>query len=287
MSFLGDVVNIGTGGISDAVGLTNNNPPPPPDVAARDAASLEAARQTARLNNPNITNQYGSQTYTQNPDGSSSINQTLSPEQQALFDSQQRNQQTASDMYGGGMLRMGDTLGSKFDISSAPAAPGSAEGTRDKVINAMMGRSDQRLGQANENQDAQLIASGITPGTEAWKRAKAEQGQNRNDAMSQAEIAGGNAAVQSHGMDTANRRNSIAELLQQRQLPMNELNAFKNGAQQNPFAGQGFQGGSTVRDNGGLLDQYNMDIYNQDMAGRNALIGGVATLGGAAIRGGR
>ena len=283
MSFLGDVVNIGTGGISDAVGLTNNKPPPPPDVAGRDAASLEAARKTALLNNPNIINQYGSQTYTQNPDGSSTINQNLSPEQQAIFNSQQKNQQTTSDMYGAGLNRLGNTLGSEFDTSGAPAAPGSAEGTRQKVINSMMQRSDQKLGQSNENQDSQLVAAGITPGTEAWKRAKAEQGQNRNDAMSQAEIAGGNAAVQSHGMDTENRRNAISELLQKRQLPMNELNAFKTGAQQNPFAGQGYQGGASVKDNGGLLDQYNMDVYNQQNASRNAIIGGAASLGGAAM----
>lgn len=271
-----------------------SGPPPPvpipPNIGAQTASNIQTADATGRINNPNLVNQYGTTTFTEptTPGGRSTMTSTLSPEQQRLFNTQQTNQQSMGTIAGQGINNLSGTIGQKFDISGAPTV-GNAEGTRQKVIDAMMSRSDQKLQQAAEQQDSDLIASGIRPGTEAWDRAKTQQGQNRNDMLSQAEIAGGDAAAQSFAMDSTNRQNEIKNLLTQRQLPLNEVNAFLGGSQvSNPFAGQGYQGGATVQGtdvNAGtnMLNQFNQDVYNQKTGTRNALIGAGATLGAAAL----
>lgn len=183
--------------------------PPAPDYAAvaqaQGAANVEAARTSARLSNPNITNPYGTQTvrfggeqifdeagYNQameaynagngprdnrtfdaerylreNPDVAASaqyrnnpyahytqwgqgegrnayfsaptrdmfttdsdpdrvdITQTLSPEQQALFDQDVRISQGLGNLAEGGIERVGQMLGSSFDTSNLPAFTGS------------------------------------------------------------------------------------------------------------------------------------------------------------------
>lgn len=274
-------INIGTLGLGDAFGVTNPGaPPPPPDIAGNAAANSAAARETARLNNPNVINQYGSTTFSEGADGRATMTQALSPEEQALYESQRSNKQTTADLAGKGLANLGDTFGTKFDISGAPAAPQDSESIRKSVVDAMMSRNDPRLKQAAEQQDSDLIAAGIRPGTEAWNRAKTEQGQNRNDMLSQAQLAGGQESSRAFDQDTASRKNYISELLQQRQVPLNEINALMTGSQQaNPFSGQGYQGGASVPSTAGMMDQYNTNVYNQEQAGRNALIGGVTSLG--------
>ena len=228
-------------------GVLSPDAPPapiPPDYAAQTASNIATAEATGRVSNPNLINQYGTTTFTEptTPGGRATMRQTLSPEQQAIFDRQQGNQQTFGDIASEGLESMRGTIGQPFDLSGAPAMPGNAEQTRQKVIDAMMARSDPRLKQANEQEDSDLIAAGIRPGTEAWARAKTQQGQNRNDLLSQAETTAGDAAAQSFAMDSANRQNEIKNLLTQRQLPLNEINSFMSGTQQTkPFSAQGYQ----------------------------------------------
>lgn len=285
---LSGTIGLGTGLAAGLLG--GGEAPPAPDtagmIAAQSKANKEAARLNATLNNPNLINQYGTTTYTTGADGRDIQTQTLSPEQQALYESNLANQQATSRIAGQGLANMGGILGTQFDLSGAPTV-GSAEGTRQRVIDAMMSRTDKRLGQANEQQKSDLIAAGIRPGTEAYRRAMEEQGQNRNDAMMQAELAGGQEAERAFGMDTSNRKNYIAEQLTARQQPLNEINALNSGAQQaNPFAGQGYQAGAQVQPDDyqgayNMLNQYNQNVYNQKQGQRNALLGGAAQLGSA------
>lgn len=225
--------------------------------------------------------------------GRETMNQTLSPEEQAIYDQSSKNKLSLGQLAGQGAEAMKGLIGTQVDYSGAPAAPKDSEAIRKQVVDAMMSRNEPRLNQAAEQQDADLIAAGIRPGTEAWNRVKTEQGQTRNDALMQAQLAGGQESSRAYGMDEASRKNYIAELLSKRQVPLNEITALMSGSQvSNPFAGQGYQAGGAVQPtdiNAGtnMLNQYNMNAYNQQIGQQNALIGGAATLGGAYIMGPR
>lgn len=211
--------------------------------------------------------------------GRQTMTQEFSPEQQKIFEAEQANKLGLQGLSGQGIESMKGLIGTKVDLSGAPAAPQQNEALRKKVIDAMMSRTGGALTRASDQQDSDLIAAGIRPGTEAWDRVKGEQGRNRNDALMQAELAGQGAVESSFGMDDASRKNYIAELLTQRSVPLNEITALMSGSQvSNPFAGQGYRPGANISPvdmgaNTNMLNQYNQNVYNQDMAQRNALIG--------------
>ena len=285
------VAGLTVGGTAALSGALSKAPPSPipNDISGQTLSNIQTADATARINNPNLINQYGATTFSDptTPGGRSTMTQTLSPEQQKIFDSSQNNMLTQSTLAGEGLNSLSGTIGKPFDISSAPATPQTSEQIRQNVIDAMMKRGDVRLNQANEQQNADLIAAGIRPGTEAYRRAQEQQGQNRNDLLSQSELTADSAATNSFNMDSKNRQNEISNLLLQRQTPLNEVNSLISGSQQsNPFAGAGYQAGATVQPtdvnaNANMLNQYNMNAYNQQTAQNNQLISGAATLGGA------
>lgn len=221
--------------------------------------------------------------------GRDTMTQTLSPEEQAIFAASQGNRLGVNKLAATGIERAKGIIGQEVDYSGAPAAPGSSDEVRNKVMDAMMSRSDAALGRANSQQDSDLIAAGIRPGTEAWDRVKGEQGRNRNDAFQQAELAGGNAAQQEFGMGTDARRNYISELLSKRSVPLNEITALMSGSQtSNPFAGGGSQGGAGVKptdyfSGANMLNQYNQDIYNQGVGTRNSNVGAGAAIAAAYV----
>jgi len=223
--------------------------------------------------------------------GRNTQTQSFSPEEQKIFNANQQNRLKLNETAGESLDKVRGILGTGIDYSGAPAAPDTQnDALRKKVMDAMLSRSDPALGRANSQQDADLIAAGIRPGTEAWDRVKGEQGRNRNDMLMQAELAGGNAAQQEFGMGTEARRNYISELLSKRSVPLNEITALMSGQQtQNPFANSGGGGGGTqVKGNdyfsgANMLNQYNQDIYNQQVGTNNSRLGAVAQLGAGAL----
>ena len=123
-----------------------------------------------------------------------------------------------------------------------------------------------------------------------WFSAPApEIDRSPNDARQQAEIAGGNAATQAFGTDTQRRKDAIAEILTQRQTPLNEINALMSGSQvQNPFAVPGAAQNSNMQPApmfGAAQAQGQADIggYNAVSANNNAAMGGLFSLGAAGL----
>jgi hypothetical protein len=92
-----------------------------------------------------------------------------------------------------------------------PAMPEVSEAIRERVIGAMMGRADQDFAKRREQQQADLVARGLAPGTEAFQREMDMLERSRNDARQQAELAGGNAAAQAFGMDLSRRKQGYDE----------------------------------------------------------------------------
>lgn len=225
------------------------SPPPPPDYAgaaqAQGAANIDAARVQGRINNPNVNNPTGTQTVTWDND-TPTLTQTLSPEEQAIFNRNQGNRQGLGDLASQGIGSLQGLIGSQIDLSGAPAGgtpldpnsiprgtplnpnslPGmpnayggaqnmpelqNAEATRQRVIDAMMGRSNKAFAEREDQTNSDLIARGLRPGTEAYAREMTRIDQARNDARQQAEIAGGDAAAQQFGMDLNRRKQLYGE----------------------------------------------------------------------------
>lgn len=217
--------------------------PDPPDygaaATAQGAANVESAVAGSRLNNPNVINPYGSQTWVEGATDTSrpTMVQELSPEQQALYDKSVQTKSILGDLGIQGSQALGDVIGQNLDLSGLPAAPGDAAATRDQVINAMMSRVNEDVDRSIDQKNSDLIAAGIRPGTEAYDNAMAQIERGRTDARQQAIIASGSEAQRDYQIDADRRRTALSELLAGRQTPLNEINALMSGSQvSNPFA---------------------------------------------------
>lgn len=275
--------------------MCSPSPPPAPDyagaAAAQGVANKEAALASSRLNNPNVVNPYGTQTWQEgaNPEDRPTLTQTFSPEQQALYDQSMQTKGLLGDLGTQGATALKGVIGNQLDLSGAPAAPGSAEQTRQSTFDAMMARVNEDTAGQREQRNADLIAAGIRPGTKAYDDAQNLISRQYNDARNQAMLASGQEAQRDFGMDTQRRKDAIAEILAGRQTPLNEINALMSGSQvSNPFAVPGAAQNANVAPAplfGAAQAQYGADMnaYNAGAAGNANMMSGLFSLGGAAL----
>jgi hypothetical protein len=186
---------------------------------------------------------------------------------------------------------------------------------RKRVEDAMYARLEPRLQQDRASLDSRLRNQGLTPGSEAYNRAMDQTGRDATDARLQVIGAGGqeqsrlfsmdaqraafgNASLQQmyqNALEGANLNNqTAAQELQTRmairQAPLNEISALMSGSQVNApqtvsyrpsnLAGTDVMGAIY---NSAALNNQN---YAQQSAQSNAMIGGLAGLGGSLITGG-
>lgn len=262
------------------------NPPAAPNFMGaaqqQGQANTAAAQQQARLNNPNFYGVGGSQTVQFGPDGTPTVTQSLSPEQQQLYNATMANRTGAANA-ASGLLSLGQ-FGGQFDLSGAPAMPGDYNATREQVINAMMSRANEDFGQREDQVNSDLIARGIRPGTAAYADAMTRIDRARNDALMQAQIAGGDAADQAMRGDLARRVQGVNEAAMGREIPFREylgllgagdfeMPQFQNFAQNNQVAPAPVFGATTAQSN------YDVDLWNAQQQQRNSEMNGLFGLG--------
>lgn len=217
------------------------------------------------------------------------ITQTFSPEQQALYDQQVRTQKLLGGLGEQGATSLQGVVGKALDFSGMPAAPGSAESYRSDVIDAMMGRVNEDVDRKRDQMNSDLVAAGIRPGSQAYDDQMALIERTRNDARQQAILASGQEASRDFNLDTQRRKDSIAELLSQRQVPLNEITALLSGSQvNNQFAIPGYAQNAQVQPapimgGVGAQSQYNTDLYNAQSAQMGNMMSGLFGLGGAGL----
>jgi hypothetical protein len=161
-------------------------------------------------------------------------------------------------------------------------------------------RLDPKFAETQNALEIKLRGQGLRPGDQAYDSAVANFERAKTDAYQQArrqafELGQGEAGQlyeqQIGTADYANklRTQRISEMLQQRGVPLNEINALMSGQQvgmpeMQPFSGAG-QGGATDY-MGAAKQQYQsgVDAYNAKQMGQQglyqALIGGASMLGG-------
>jgi hypothetical protein len=229
-------------------------------------ANADAAKLTARLSNPNINNVYGSQTVTYGPDGTPTVNQTLNPTQQALFDKQQAISGQLADTAGTAANNVSKTLSTPFAFTG--------EGEVNKAQDAIMSRLQPMLDRQAEAKKTALIAGGHAVGSEGYNAQTNLLDQSQNDARQQAIIAALGYAPQLAQMDIAGRNQ-----------PLSELNALRTGSSATVPTFQNYSGAQAApapifaaAQAGAQQDQNN---YNAQVAQQNAMMGGVMSLGSA------
>lgn len=219
------------------------------------------------------------------------IRQTFTPEQQAIFDKGNETKLALSDLALKGAGAAGEVLGQNLDLSGLPARPGSATDTRGKVMDAMMSRVNEDASNRRNQLNSNLLAAGIPTNSKAYQDAMHMEDRKLNDAATQAYLASGQEASRDFAMDSQNRQSALAELLTQRQTPLNEVTALMSGSQvSNPFSAPAFAQNSQVQAAPvfaaqNMLSDYNTDLYNAKSAQAGGLQSGLFQLGSAGVMG--
>lgn len=265
------------------MGIGKSSAPPTPDytgAAQQTAASnLQAQQEATRANRVNQYTPYGSQTWSQDPQGNWTQNTNLNSTGQSLLDANNRSSLGLAGLQDNATSRVANMQNTPFDLNSV-------QDTQDKAYQGYTSRLDPMWQQASQANDAKLANQGITQGSEAYNNAMRTFNQGKNDAYQQA-ITG--------AINTAPQTLQMAQAL--RSQPLNELNALRSGSQViNPtfsnFAQQGATGGTDYL--GAANAQYGA-ANNAVNAGNalnanfwNGLIGsGASAYGASQYRGGR
>lgn len=260
--------------------------PTPPDpkqtAAAQTGTNISTAIAESVLNRTNQVTPYGSLNYDQtgtysytDPTTGQSYDlpqytatQTLSPEQQGIFDASTSAQtnlaQTADER--SGFLK--DYLAKPFSLNN--------DAVEGRLFELGSKRLDPKFAQQQQELEQNLANRGIKMGSEAYDRSLGNFQEGKNDAFNQLLISG--------------RGQAVNELLTERNQPINEIAALlsQTGVQQPGFVNTP-QAQLPTTDYAGLVNSnYNaqMQQYMQQMQGRNQLVGGLFGLGAGALTGG-
>lgn len=284
--------------------------PPSPDFTgaaqAQGQANLASGLQSAQLSNPNINSPYGTQTVTY--DGTiPTVTQQLTPTGQQTVNQQQQadlglatlaNQQTGS---------VGNILNTPFGFGGQPQSQLDLSGVAKAPINggttaqdAIMSRLQPQLDRQRTSTETGLINQGLRPGSEAYDNAIKDLGQQENDQRTQAALQGlnldmsanqqgFNQALQGGQFGNTAVNQQLAQALQLRDQPLNEISGLMSGSQiQNPqFAAYQGQNVAPAPVMQGVQNQASWDqnLYNQQVAQQNSGLSGLFGLGGSILGG--
>lgn len=218
------MVNVGILGAAVIGGKSQN--PASPDPYATAAAQTQSNRDTAAFNTALArTNSYtptGSHTYQitgTDPQTGAPIyseSTTLSPEQQALYNSNTSNQLNQSGFAGNAL----DSARSAYK----PLSVADTQGTQDALYHQNTMYLDPQFAREQQGLDAKLAAQGITPGSEAYKNATAQFGETKNQAYDSARTSAITGATQQRGQN-------IQQDIALQNQPLNYYNSLMSGSQ--------------------------------------------------------
>lgn len=300
---------------------TPSPPDPARTAAAQTQSNTQTAIANAQLNNVNQNTPWGSVNYTSTP-GANGIPQwtqttTLSPNQQTINAQGEQNSIGLGQLAGQGINTASDVLGTDWnqqyfngqDATGGRLDLAGALGDYSGDVEARSRELAQRgLGEAfdrsEESLRSRLANQGINAGTDAFGSEMQSFNKGKGDAYAAAEFAARNQAL-------ADRQQQVSELTGERGVnwqealtqyglddqasfnararPLNEITALNSGSQlyyQPTTPGQPNNYNIAGTDVAGITQQgyaNQMAGYQSNLAGRNALLGGLAQLGSAAI----
>lgn len=290
------------------------SPPPAPDYAgaatAQGAANKDTAVASAMLSNPNIYGPYGNQTvsYAEGPDGNliPTVNQTLNPQSQQIFDQQQAVKMGLAGLAGTGANIAQGVLNKPFQFSGPSVQTGlDTSGIAKMPVNAgmkaqeaIMARLEPAMARQRTSLETQLTNQGLRPGTEAWRNSMTDFGQQENDARMQAvgqgigidmnaNNQGFNQAVQGAQFGNTAQQQQFVQELQRRGLPLSEITALMSGSQVATPQFQGYSGQAIapapIMAGAQAQGQYDMGLYNAQQGAANSFTSGLFGMGAAGL----
>ncbi len=246
-----------------------SSPQAPDPMATAQAQSKVNKEEAISQNNLNTVNQVtpqGNLNYTTNgynPDGTPirTATTTLSPGEQGVYNTGVQTRQNVGDIGVEQSAKIKDLLGTPINLNN--------DATEARLMELGQKRLNPMLASRRSSTETDLINRGITPGMEAYDKAMGQVGQNENDAYNQLLLSGRGQAVQ--------------EALTQRNQPINEITALMSGSQvsQPNFVQGSPQANMAPIDYMGAVN----NNYNQQVSQRNAMIGGLAGIGGTVLGG--
>jgi hypothetical protein len=265
-------------------------PDPTATAAAQGAANKETAIAQAQLNMIGQETPWGSLSFEETgktEEGTPQYKaiQTLSPEQQAILDQSNQAQlgfgQTANQQ----LSAVKDTLSTPIDYSSLGPAPVLDEAARQRATQSILSRTQDPRNQQRAALETQLANQGFMRGTEGFNNQMDEFNRSQNDFMLAADQAGLAEMSGMYGLESAARNSAINEMVQQRQIPLNELLALASGTQvQGPqFVGTPQTGIAAPDIMGATYGTYNGQVNAANAANQANAMGlqGLYGLGGA------
>lgn len=287
------------------------SPPPPPDYrgAAEETAesSRKATNQQMYFNRPTVNTPFGGESWQYSPVTdpvtgekytTATQTTTLTPEAQEALGSQLRVQAARSGF-------AEDLLGRVEEGYQDPADFGQFGGyqglqtdpntIREQAFGRMSSLYAPQREADRSRLETQLSNQGIPRGSEAWRNAMrgqsdAEMRQDLQMMQGSMGEAQGMQAMDVQAQNYANnlRQMQVAEMLQERGLGLNELNALLTGQQVSAPQMPGFQaaGRAETTDYSGAMAataQHEMDIFNAEQASKDALMSGMMNMGSSAM----
>jgi hypothetical protein len=264
-------------------------PSPEEQASAQTRQDKDTAWYNAMLENMDQYTPYGSLTY-QNlgdknaPKWTSTV--TLSPEQQQILDSQNRQGIAMNQLGEQQINRIGQAVSSPFSfggIQNALPTYGDINAASARAEEALMSRLNPQFQQQEEALRTRLINQGIGQGSQAYQREFDTFNQAQNDARMQAILAGQQYGSNEQNLALQRRGQEINEYTTQRNAPLNEYIGLTSGTQiQNPqFSSGGNTGIGSFDIAGAMRNQYS----NQQAVANNrsSAMSSAFGLGGQAI----
>lgn len=260
--------------IGKAVG--GKGAPPPPDylgaVREQGRISQDLVNQQTRANRPDQSTPFASSTWDVGPNGEYSQQVRLNG---PLADASMAAQQ-----------QFADAIGKGLDLSSLQEL-GSGDAARQQAIDAAYSqatsRLDPRFSQARDRERTRLLNQGLAEGSEAFNKSLGELGNQENDAYNQAlysAIGQGTGAGQAiFNQNLAARQQGLAELLQQRNAPIQALQQLQGLTAQPGFQGAGVAQTPDLLGATGQQDQANLQRYQLQQQQFRDLINSISQLG--------
>lgn len=212
---------------------------------AQDLENEKIARENVNLNRIDESNAFGSRDYIQNPDGTFSIKDSLSPEQQKLIDAQTRTGTVGSNIAEGllgGMPKEynADSLNQYLPQGSDAARQGTYDATY-----GMIARDFERdRGEERQSVEQELADRGYTPGSPQYEARMKRFDQGWSDrelsARNQATLSGNQEFQNSFGRDQTNYTNRLGNYQSNFTMPTQIAGSLQGlGQVYNPQFGQG------------------------------------------------
>lgn len=247
-------------------------PDPVATANAQAASNVKTSTTQQQLNMVDQTNPYGTQSYNQTgtwADGTPkfAMNTTLSAPEQRNQDQQWEFDNLTNQLGINQTKKLTGLMDTPFKLGN--------EATESRLMELGRKRLDPILSERNAALESKLYNQGVMPGTEAYDRAMRADTQGQNDAYNELLLSG--------------RALSNNEMTAERNQPINEITALMSGGQVNqPQFGNTPQTSVANTDVAGITQQgYENSLlpWKAQNDSRNAMMGGLFSLGGAALGG--